>query len=589
MLKTLSSFSFGNFMPKGYGKFGAVYRIRNRVNGKPYIGSSVCLRSRFNSWSSTFRRKARTHMTYSVQKYGVENFFMELVEIVNNSHNLNEREQYFVNKYIKPLPFHFHYNTRLDDISRNINVELPALRKKFRVGGPDGEIHDGHGIGKFCDEHVGNDGSPMLASDFAAMLNGKIKHCKGWHLPETKPEDIYKHFGRRKSFVLEDPEGALVEFSGIQEFEEKYDVHGVSNLLNPASKIICLKGWVVPGTDRSKLARRHYEEFTLKEISTGKLYTYRNISDFCKDFGIQVGSNHISTILTGERLAAHGFCLPETDPESLRKVKDAPFFIKDPTGKIHLECSYSECAQKNDLNHKSVSALFIEDSGKGSHKGWEPSTEAEYIAQLHGAPLVPFKKRKTRYWLGKKRDIETVHKKIETHLRKKGIEGYLLSDTSGEIFITKYLVEFCDDMGMKIANARRARYQSKEILDGWKRFDRGENQKFIKVLQIGEEIPDPTLRLNRDLLGEVTETQRIAQKQIKEGYYGWIVKTKNSETHLFNLNKFCNDRDLHAVLMKKNSSKGKEYKGYFVKKNLKIPKDFESDIGSRYEAQKLYV
>ena len=199
--------------------------------------------------------------------------------------------------------------------------------------------------------------------------------------------------------------------------------------------------------------------------------------------------------------------------------------------------------RKNGLSHKSISALFIKDSGKDSHKGWEPSTEAEHRAQLNGAPLVPFKKRQTQYWLGKTRDIETVHKKIETQLRKRGIEGYLLSDSSGEIFFTKYIEEFCRDMGIKVANARRARYDGKEVIDGWKRFDKGKHQKFIKVVKISEDIPDITFMLNLDLLEEIKETQRVAQNRSWAIMVGYLKpktikptyssnKSAKTETHM---------------------------------------------------------
>ena len=606
MLDTLFSISFEKNIPTGYGNFAAIYRIRNKLNGKFYIGSTINFKNRFYQHRSTARRKVNSHLSHAVNQYGREQFSYELVEIVADKKQLIQREQHYIDTLCKPLPFQDYYNARIENVSKNLNVENVALRQRFEVVGPDGKTYQGHGIKNFiCEEkrpainsrpnqwNVKDSSCEFLTDSdvlsFGSMLRGESKHCKGWHLPATNPNDIFKHLGRRKTFILESPEGELVEFTGVQEFEEKYDVHGVSNLLNPDSNIICLKGWVVPGTDRSTLARRHDDEFTLKEISTGKLCTYQNITKFCKDFGIPEDSHHIASVITGERLASNGFCLPDTNVEEVRKVKDESFYIKDPTGKIHVGNNYTNFADEYGLNHKSISALFLENSGKDSHKGWEPSSEADYVAQQNGAPLVPYRKKKTRYWLGKKRDIETVHKKIETHLLKEGLEGYLLSDVSGEIFFTKYLVEFCDDMGIRLANARRARYQGKEIMDGWKRFDRGENQKFIKVVQIGEEVPDPTIKLNLTLLEDVTEVQRIAKKQIAEGYYGWMLKDKNGEIHVFNLDKFCRERKMHSRVMQKNAKRGREYKGYSVRKNLVIPPDYTGDIAKRFNETELYL
>ena len=575
-------------MPKGFGNFGAIYRIRNRVNGKFYIGSTINFKARFYQHSSRVKRKVNSHLTNAVNKYGRENFSYELLERVNDFDILENQEQFYIDKFIKPLPFQSHYNYRIEDISRNSGVELPSKRKKFKVRGPCGQIYTGHGVQIFCEEHVGNDGTPILDSDFNAMLRGKTKHCKGWHLPETNPEDIYKHFGRRKSFILESPEGELVEFQGITEFEQKYGLSSISDLLNPSKNKYSAKGWIVPGTDRTKLARRHYEEFTLKEISTDKLHTYDNVTDFCKHFKISQHSNHITDVINGSRTSACGFCLPETEIEKTRKVSGQKFYIKAPDGKIYFGTEYKSFSDTHGLQYKSVSAIFQKDSGKLSHKGWEPSTEEDYLAQQNGAPLIPHQKNITRHWLGKTRSAETIDKIISTKLKKLGLQGYLLANNAGEIFFTKDRKEFCEDFNISYPCVVRALTAGKDIRDGWKRLLRGKNQWFTKHLKIKEKAPDCNFLLDTQLLEEISKTDQLAKKQIHEGFFGWLINDGEKEFLEFNLTNFCKEKKMYANLLIAKSAKGRIYKGHSVSKNLNIPKDVRKEVLKYFENRPLY-
>lgn len=78
----------------------AVYRIRNLVNGKAYIGSSIHVRRRKIDHFS--RLKLGTHRNVRLQraykKYGVEAFVFEILETVEDIKQVVAREQFWIDK-----------------------------------------------------------------------------------------------------------------------------------------------------------------------------------------------------------------------------------------------------------------------------------------------------------------------------------------------------------------------------------------------------------------------------------------------------------------------------------------------------------
>ena len=80
---------------------GGIYKIYNSVNGKFYIGSSSELYNRLCTYKCLFRRGEvhNKHLQASFNKYGIENFHIEILEFCNK--NIEEREQYWID-LLKP-------------------------------------------------------------------------------------------------------------------------------------------------------------------------------------------------------------------------------------------------------------------------------------------------------------------------------------------------------------------------------------------------------------------------------------------------------------------------------------------------------
>lgn len=82
------------------GKSG-IYQIRNLVNGKIYIGSSKNLKNRkCHDHLNTLKRNKHqnNHLQNAFNKYGKDNFICTVIQTAENEQELNELEEYWINK-----------------------------------------------------------------------------------------------------------------------------------------------------------------------------------------------------------------------------------------------------------------------------------------------------------------------------------------------------------------------------------------------------------------------------------------------------------------------------------------------------------
>lgn len=73
-----------------------IYLIRNKVNGKGYVGQSINYQERFRSHCKPSSAKDGSLIDMAIQKYGPDNFSVELLE--SQVDNYNERERFWIKK-----------------------------------------------------------------------------------------------------------------------------------------------------------------------------------------------------------------------------------------------------------------------------------------------------------------------------------------------------------------------------------------------------------------------------------------------------------------------------------------------------------
>ncbi len=97
-----------------YKGVSAIYMIENRINHKKYIGQIVDMYSRFLEY-----RKLRfdVYLDASVNKYGIENFEVSMLEKDIQDKDLRDREKYWMEFY-KTLDPQYGYNLQDVDTER---------------------------------------------------------------------------------------------------------------------------------------------------------------------------------------------------------------------------------------------------------------------------------------------------------------------------------------------------------------------------------------------------------------------------------------------------------------------------------------
>lgn len=79
-----------------------IYQITNLVNGKRYIGLSNNIKRRFMEHKTPKNFCSKNNVLYkSIRKYGLSNFYFEVLEEVENIESLPQREVFWIDK-LKP-------------------------------------------------------------------------------------------------------------------------------------------------------------------------------------------------------------------------------------------------------------------------------------------------------------------------------------------------------------------------------------------------------------------------------------------------------------------------------------------------------
>lgn len=103
---------------------GVIYKIKNKINNKLYIGQTVDYKRRL--WEHC-RSEKSTPLYNSIKKYGFENFEFSIIDTATTIDELNEKEILYINKY----------NTRDKSVGYNIEYggrnSIPAEETREKM------------------------------------------------------------------------------------------------------------------------------------------------------------------------------------------------------------------------------------------------------------------------------------------------------------------------------------------------------------------------------------------------------------------------------------------------------------------------
>lgn len=110
-----------------------IYKITCKVNNKIYIGQTTeTLEKRFNRHMGYQKDTHDTKFYRAVRKYGVENFYIELIAQATSKEELDNLEEHYIQKY---QAIEKGYNTSLGKIGGDTlthNPNLAKIKEKIR-------------------------------------------------------------------------------------------------------------------------------------------------------------------------------------------------------------------------------------------------------------------------------------------------------------------------------------------------------------------------------------------------------------------------------------------------------------------------
>ncbi len=74
-------------------RIGYIYKLTNKINGNFYIGKTSNIKKRMSAHKCD--RQCNTHLSRAIDKYGFNNFILEIIWS-GNIDLLNEKEIYYV-------------------------------------------------------------------------------------------------------------------------------------------------------------------------------------------------------------------------------------------------------------------------------------------------------------------------------------------------------------------------------------------------------------------------------------------------------------------------------------------------------------
>jgi len=115
-------------------KNAGVYLIKNKINKKIYIGSTICFKDR---WIKHLSGKGNIHLFNSIKKYGLENFefeILELIDVLTDRNLLYEKEQKWMDLYdIKNnKTFNIRF-TAIPNMTKKRDVSFKEKMKQIRL------------------------------------------------------------------------------------------------------------------------------------------------------------------------------------------------------------------------------------------------------------------------------------------------------------------------------------------------------------------------------------------------------------------------------------------------------------------------
>lgn len=160
-----------------------VYSITHLPSNKIYIGQTINFYKRFFAHLNYLKSglHENKYLQNCFNKHDINEFSMNILEVVTDLSLLNGREQFYLDQYYDHQKKCFNIRIHCES---NRGLKHLSSRKTFTLIGPANEIIEYSGIVEFSEKYN------IHATNLCKLLRGKIKSCEGWRLLENS---TYSH------------------------------------------------------------------------------------------------------------------------------------------------------------------------------------------------------------------------------------------------------------------------------------------------------------------------------------------------------------------------------------------------------------
>lgn len=493
-----------------------IYRIKNLLNGKSYVGCTtrsfgVRCKEHFNFL--TTKTHWNKHLQSSWEKYGRERFEFLIEEVVDVIHirELEEKEEDYIRKHdAVENGYNNSYSSNIGELNR-IRVEKTPARKHIAID-PFGKIYRLNVLKTFCSDHG------LQYSSMRNVRSGRCLHHKMWRcfyeeeLPDQieGPEEFRRIVEtknsesrtvasekRRKTYRVFNPEGQEYITNNLSVFCKTHGL-GYNSLRNVAQgRALHHKMW------RCYHASKPYpsHDMFLKKYKDMKTKQFRMISEKnkCRTRGLTGKAEHHVAISPDGTVhdvpSLKKFCaIHDLSYNQMRKVRDEQA----------LHSKMWRCYRSSELpeNLETVEDFqaCVEyarkhklDAARKAHTGtyvvYDPEGKRYFVEHLISfckennllyidmTEIAKGKRHHHKQWRCYR--VGTVHpthedflkehevRKLKANLKRGKRNTCRLVSPEGEIFVTKNLKSFCREHGLVYSSMNSVVNGVKKSNKGW--------------------------------------------------------------------------------------------------------------------------
>lgn len=349
-----------------------IYEIRNLVDNKVYVGSSVDIESRWKQHKYHFEN--RKHHNIFLQrawyKYGESNFKFSVLQEASEQ-LIGTLEIEYISKFSALNP-KLGYNLAAGG---QLSLGNKNTKKWICLINPEGELITHFGVSDFCRTY---NISPRALNE---LMRGVYGNWKGWKSLTFIYKDRKEYAKKRvakiaKHYEVINPNGERIQIFNLNKFcrDNKLDNSSMTKVINGAH--ISYKGYkTIPELAREKNA--YHKSITKEyEIITpeGLRIKFRNLYRFCKDNNLDRSS--LQGVIKGRAYAYRGYhAIPELGIKR-RPIGAPPKIYKflDNQSQIIEITNMKEFCKQNKLC--STSMYQVSNGKRKSYKGYTLPTSS---------------------------------------------------------------------------------------------------------------------------------------------------------------------------------------------------------------------